>query len=134
VAVNSGQDQARIGYHLFMQFQGHEDACAGCGLRKRCLRSEKQKTPRQVNVKLDITAEQKAGVIERMKHKIDSAFGRHVYSQRLGTVEPVFGHLTEAIGIKRFSRRGRKKVDGQWKLMMMLRNILKIHRYGWEWA
>jgi transposase len=126
--------KACIGHHLFMQFQGHEDACAGCGLRKRCLRSEKQKTPRQVNVKLDITAEQKAGVIERMKHKIDSAFGRHVYSQRLGTVEPVFGHLTEAIGIKRFSRRGRKKVDGQWKLMMMLHNILKIHRYGWEWA
>ncbi len=100
-----------------------------------CLRSEKQETPRQANVKLDVTAEQKAGVIERMKHKIDSAFGRHVYSQRLGTVEPVFGHLAEAIGIKRFSRRCRKKVDGQWKLMMMmLHNILKIHRYGWEWA
>jgi len=126
--------EARIGHHLFMQFQGYEEDCAGCGLRKRCLRSEKQRTPRQVNVKLDITAEQKGGVIERMKHKIDSAIGRHIYSQRLGTVEPVFGHVTEAIGIKRFSLRGRKKVDGQWKLMMMLHNILKIHRYGWEWA
>jgi len=57
--------------------------------------------------------------------------GRHVYSQRLGTVEPVFGHITDAIGIKRFTLRGKKKVDGQWKLMMALHNLLKIHRYGW---
>ena len=73
-------------------------------------------------------------MIERMKRKIDCPEGRHIYSQRLGTVEPVFGHITDAIGIKRFSLRGRRKVDGQWKLMMMLHNILKIHRYGWEWA
>ncbi len=126
--------RARIGHHIFMQFQAYEKDCQSCSLRKRCLRSEGQRTPRQVNVALGTTQEQKAGVIERMKRKIDSAVGRHVYSQRLGTVEPVFGHVTDAIGIKRFSFRGRRKVDGQWKLMMMLHNILKIHRYGWEWA
>jgi len=127
-------EQARIGHHLFMQFQGYEKNCNNCRLRKRCLRSEQQKTPRQINVKLGITEQHKTSVIERMKRKIDSPEGRHVYSQRLGTVEPVFGHITDAIGIKRFGLRGRRKVDGQWKLMMMLHNILKIHRYGWEWA
>ena len=91
-------------------------------------------TPRQVNVLLDTTHDKKMGVIERMKQKIDSLQGRHIYSQRLGTVEPVFGHVTDAIGIKRFSLRGQQKVDGQWKLMMMLHNMLKIHRYGWSWA
>jgi transposase len=126
--------EARIGNHLFMQFQAYESDCAGCGLRKRCLRSEQQKTPRQINVKLGVTEEHKGGVIERMKQKIDSVVGRYIYSHRLGTVEPVFGHVTEAIGIKRFSLRGKKKVDGQWKLMLMLHNMLKIHRYGWEWA
>ncbi|WP_260293570.1 IS1182 family transposase [Sedimenticola hydrogenitrophicus] len=126
--------RARIGHHLFMQFQGYEKDCNDCGLRKRCLRSQNQKTPRQINVALDITQEQKDGIIERMKRKIDSPEGRHIYSQRLGTVEPVFGHITDAIGIKRFSLRGKRKVDGQWKLMMMLHNILKIHRSGWEWA
>ena len=125
---------ARSGHHLFMQFQGYEKDCNPCGLRKRCLRDASQHTPRQINVALDITQEQKAGIIERMKQKIDSPRGRHIYSQRLGTVEPVFGHITDAIGIKRFSLRGKRKVDGQWKLMMMLHNILKIHRYGWEWA
>lgn len=126
--------RARIGHHLFMQFQAYEKDCLSCGLRKRCLRNENQHTPRQINVTLDITQEQKAGIIERMKRKIDSPWGRHIYSQRLGTVEPVFGHITDSIGIKRFSLRGKQKVDGQWKLMMMLHNILKIHRYGWEWA
>lgn len=126
--------RASIGHHLFMQFQGYETDCLKCGLRKRCLKSEHQRTPRQVNVALDTTQEHKAGVIERMKHKIDSAVGRHIYSQRLGTVEPVFGHITEAIGIKRFSLRRKHKVDGQWKLMMMLHNMLKIHRFGWQWA
>ncbi len=126
--------RARIGHHLFMQFRAYEKDCMNCGLRKRCLKSEQQRTPRQVNVALDIGQDQKAGIIERMKRKIDSPQGRHIYSQRLGTVEPVFGHITDAIGIKRFSLRGKRKVDGQWKLMMLLHNLLKIHRYGWGWA
>jgi transposase len=126
--------RALIGHHWFMQFQAYESDCANCGMRKRCLRHEHQKTPRQINVALGITDDQKATVIERMKRKIDSVKGRHIYRQRLGTVEPVFGHITDAIGIKRFSLRTRRKVDGQWKLMMMLHNMLKIHRYGWEYG
>ncbi|MES9859718.1 MAG: transposase [Candidatus Thiodiazotropha sp. LLP2] len=55
-------------------------------------------------------------------------------SQRLGRVEPVFGHINHAIGIKRFTLRGKLKDGGQWKLLMMLHNILKIHRFGWEWV
>jgi len=117
-----------------MQFQAYERDCTACHLRKRCLKNPDQKTPRQIHIALDITQEQKEGVIERMKRKIDSPQGRYIYSQRLGTVEPVFGHITDAVGIKRFSFRGKRKVDGQWKLMMMLHNILKIHRYGWEWT
>ena len=124
----------RIGHYLFMQFQGYEKDCNACRLRSRCLRSHLQTTPRQVNVRLETRKQHTTSAIERMKEKIDSVMGRHLYGQRLGTVEPVFGHLTDAIGIKRFSLRGKRKVDGQWKLMMMLHNMLKIHRYGWEWA
>ena len=48
-----------------------------------------------------------------MKRKIDSAKGRCIYSQRLGTVEPAFGYITDAIGFKRFGLRGREKVNAQ---------------------
>ena len=65
-----------------------------------------------------------------MKEKIDSKIGRHLYRQRLGIVEPVFGPICEAIGIKRFSLRSKEKVDGQWTLMTLLHNLTKIHRYG----
>ena len=40
------------------------------------------------------------------------------------------GHINDAIGIKRFSLRGKKKVNGQWQLMTMLHNMTKIHRFG----
>jgi len=39
------------------------------------------------------------GVIQGYTTKIDSALGRAIYSLRLGTVEPVFGHLTSNIGL-----------------------------------
>ena len=127
-------ERVRIDKYWFMQFQGHEADCRDCKLRSRCLRNERQKCPRQVNIRLGVTKESNGSVIERMKKRIDSIRGRHLYSQRLGTVEPVFGHLTDAIGIKRFSYRGKRKVDGQWKLMMALHNMLKIHRYGWGYG
>jgi hypothetical protein len=66
-----------------------------------------------------------------MKQKIDSALGRSVYNRRMGTVEPVFGNLSN-IGLNRFTLRGRKKVDAQWKLYCIVHNLLKIHRYGAE--
>ena len=124
--------RARIGGYWFMQFQAHKADCEGCALRSRCLRSENQKTPRLVNIQLGKTRENKADATERMRRKIDSPRGRHTYSHRLGIVEPVFGHVTSALGLKRFSLRGRDKVNSQWRLMTLIHNISKIHRYAWS--
>lgn len=124
-------ERAKIGNHIFMQFMGHQANCDACPLRAQCLRSVKQKGARQVNVLLATLPKSKAGPVERMKQKIDSNLGRHIYSMRLGIVEPVFGNIRETLGLRRFSLRGRDKVNGQWKLMTMLHNIFKIHRYGW---
>ncbi len=122
--------KAKINRTLFMQFQGHKEDCDHCTERGKCLRSVKQKGARQVNVKIGSIAQEKTGPLERMKQKIDSSLGRHIYSMRLGIVEPVFGHITDAIGIKRFTLRGKQKVNGQWQLMNMLHNLTKIHRFG----
>ncbi|PLX85606.1 MAG: DDE transposase [Desulfuromonas sp.] len=124
-------ERAKIGNHIFMQFMGRQADCDDCPLRSQCLRSVKQKGARQVNVLLATLPKSKTGPIERMKQKIDSAVGRHTYSMRLGIVEPVFGNIRETLGLRRFSLRGRAKVNGQWNLMTMLHNIFKIHRYGW---
>ena len=65
-----------------------------------------------------------------MKLKIDSEKGRHVYSQRLGTVEPVFGNINTNKRLNRFSLRGKKKVNAQWLMICMMHNVEKIQRYG----
>lgn len=122
--------KAKIDSTIFMQFQGHKEDCEQCTERSKCLRSVNQKGARQVNVKLGSISKVKTGPLERMKHKIDSKVGRHIYSMRLGIVEPVFGHINDAIGINRFNLRGKKKVNGQWQLMNMLHNLTKIHRFG----
>lgn len=48
-----------------------------------------------------------------------------------GTFEHTLSHLIdhELDLSDRFTLRGRRKVDAQWKLYCMVHNMLKIHRY-----
>ena len=67
----------------------------------------------------------KHGGVERMRIKFDTAAGRAIYGRRMGTVEPVFGNLQNK-GMRRFTLRGRRKVNAQWQLFTMVHNIEKI--------
>lgn len=122
---------ATISHNQFMQFQAYEKDCSVCSKKGQCLKNENQRTPRQLNVLIGTTPERNTRVIERIKQKIDSDEGRATYSRRLGIVEPVFANITSMIGIKRFSLRGKEKVNAQWQWMTMVHNIFKLHRYAW---
>ena len=65
-----------------------------------------------------------------MQDKIDSRKGRHVYSQRIGTVEPVFGNINTNKRLNRFSLRGKTKVNAQWLMYCMVHNIEELQHYG----
>ena len=65
-----------------------------------------------------------------MKHRVDSAKGKQIYSHRMSVVEPVFGNITTNKRLNRFSLRGKQKVDAQWKLYCMVHNIEKLMNYG----
>lgn len=65
-----------------------------------------------------------------MKERVDSDFGKQIYSHRMSVVEPVFGNITTAKRLNRFSLRSKKKVQGQWQLFCMVHNIEKLMRYG----
>jgi hypothetical protein len=58
-----------------------------------------------------------------MKKKIDTRQGRSRYSQRLGIVEPIFANICRMLGLRRFSLRGKIKVDAQWKLFCIVHNL-----------
>jgi transposase len=84
------------------------------------------------------TAEPKAAVAEpkaatakeRMRAKLDTESGRAVYARRKTIVEPVFGQIKEARGFRRFLLRGLAKIRGEWRLVCLAHNLLKIWRYG----
>ncbi|WP_413863636.1 transposase [Candidatus Aalborgicola defluviihabitans] len=48
---------------------------------------------------------------ERMRQAIDSPKGRQLYSQRFGTVEPVFANIRHNKRLTRLNHRGRTKVN-----------------------
>jgi len=67
---------------------------------------------------------------ERMRQAIDSIQGRRLYSQRIGTVEPVFGNIRHNKRLSRFNHRGIAKVYTQWNLYCMVHNIEKLANTG----
>ena len=64
---------------------------------------------------------------EAMARKLATKAGKAVYSRRKVIVEPVFGQIKEARGLRRFLLRGLQKVRGEWSLITLTHNILKLH-------
>lgn len=73
----------------------------------------------------------KATAKQKMGAKLQTALGRAVYGLRKGIVEPVFGQIKGARGFRRFSMRGLAKVSGEWSLVCLTHNLLKIWRYDY---
>jgi transposase len=67
---------------------------------------------------------------EKMQAKLKTAAGRAVYARRKAIVEPVFGQIKEARGFRRFLLRGLDQIRGEWRLVCLTHNLLKIWRYG----
>jgi len=72
-----------------------------------------------------------ASAKEAMHHKLRTADGRAVYTMRKGIVEPIFGHIKEQRGFRRFSLRGKQNVRCEWRLVCAVSNLLKLFRAGW---
>jgi transposase len=66
---------------------------------------------------------------ERMAAKVRSPEGRALYAKRKVIVEPVFGQIKEARGFRRFLLRGLDNIRGEWSLVCVTHNLLKLWRY-----
>ena len=69
-----------------------------------------------------------ANVKDKMQHKLRSATGKALYAARKHIVEPVFGQIKSARGIRTFLLRGLEKVSAEWQLICLTHNLLKIWR------
>jgi hypothetical protein len=65
----------------------------------------------------------------RMREALATAEGKARYALRQTTVEPVFGQIKEARGIRRFRLRGLLNVTSEWKLICATHNLLKLFRH-----
>jgi len=88
------------------------------------------KMGRQVAIKVGALQNKNTSLIDKMKMKIDSDNGRHIYSRRLGAVEPVFGNINTNKGLDRFTLRGKTKVNAQWLMYCLVHNVEKLQNYG----
>jgi transposase len=68
---------------------------------------------------------------ERMAAKVRTPEGRAVYARRKVIVEPVFGQIKEGRGFRRFLLRGLDNIRGEWRLVCVTHNLLKIWRYAY---
>ena len=65
---------------------------------------------------------------EKMARKLRTRKGRETYSKRKSIVEPVFGQIKRARGFVQFSLRGLEKMRGEWSIVCLTHNLLKLSR------
>jgi transposase len=123
-----------VGSLRAVKFRGRKTDCRVCELRSKCLRHPDRTEARQVYFFQGHAESKPETFTEKMKRKIDSIKGRLIYNRRLGTSEPPFAHIRSTLGLDRFTLRGKRKVNIQWKLYCLVHNLIKIHRYGTAFA
>lgn len=116
-----------------LYFEGRLTDCRHCAIKERCMRNPAaadNRHGRGRQVSFIIEARRKPTYTDWMRYRVDSDEGRYIYSHRMSIVEPVFGNITVNKKLKRFSLRGKCKVNGQWLLYCLVHNIEKIQNYG----
>lgn len=92
--------------------------CHNCPLAGDCL-SKKAKLR-------TIRRDQHEPLREVIDARNKTAEGKKIYGRRAPVVEGVFGTMKSALGLRRFQRRGTKKVKADWLWMCTSYNILKL--------
>ena len=71
---------------------------------------------------------------QRMARKLRTKKGRQRYAKRKGMIEPIFGQLKQVLGFRQFSLRGLVAMRGEWRLICLVHNLLKLWRHAQEAA
>ncbi len=133
VMTSSGSIQKLASGLHYQTYTAREVDCNACALSRQCLKGRLKPNDgrgRKVTRFLPKTKDP-THPSERMRQAIDSPKGRQLYSQRIGTVEPVFANIRHNKRLTRLNHRGRVKVNTQWNLYCMVHNIEKLAKNGY---
>ncbi len=67
-------------------------------------------------------------VKEKMARKLRTKTGRAEYARRKAMVEPPFGQIKHCQGFRQFLLRGLDSMRGEWRLVCLTHNLLKVFR------
>src|SRR5919108_4409538 len=71
----------------------------------------------------------RGGLYDFVRRILQTEWGKQLYLRRQGSVESVFGQIKSNRGVRRFQRRGRLAVLGEWRLLTATHNLLKLHQH-----
>ena len=126
----SNGSHCQVNGRVHHKFTGSRVSCVPCAHRQQCLRHPERTQVRQVAI-FAKNQPSPHEASELMKRAIDTPRGRQLYSQHIGTVEPVFANLRHNKRLNRFTLRGRTKVNTQWQLYCLVHNIEKLAHQGY---
>ena len=66
---------------------------------------------------------------EKMARRLRTKKGRAEYARRKAIVEPPFGQIKHCRGFRQFLLRGLQQMQGEWKLVCLTHNLLKVFRH-----
>jgi len=98
--------------------------CKDCSVRSQCTRARSGRTVRR-----DIYEDFREG--ERASH--NNAERRALLRRRKALIEPLFGHIKENLGLRRWSARGVEGAQGQWAMLCLTVNLKKLYKH-WRCA
>jgi transposase len=67
---------------------------------------------------------------EKMARKLRTKKGRAEYARRKAMVEPPFGQIKQGRGFRQFLLRGLESMRGEWTMVCLTHNLLKVFRHG----
>lgn len=102
------------------EYRASKAICVGCPLRKTCLKKSQEKR---------ITITYYVEEYERNNTRVRSSKGRYMKKKRQSTVEPVFGTLTQFMGLRKINTIGIQQANKVMHLSAMAYNLKKYLKF-----
>ncbi|HEY4245964.1 MAG TPA: transposase, partial [Lacunisphaera sp.] len=98
----------------------HAPACKDCPVRAQCTSDRQGRT-------IYIAAEH--AVVVATHHRWQQPATKELYGLRAPTVEPVFAHMKQQMGFRRWTFRGLENVSTQWSFIATTCNLRVLMRH-----
>jgi len=102
------------------EYRSSKQVCIGCPIRSTCLKKSQEKR---------ITITYYREEYERNIARVNSKQGRYMKAKRQSTVEPVFGTLTQFMGLRKINTIGIKQANKVMHLSAMAYNLKKYLKF-----